>query len=138
MSQGGTLALLVSQGASLQSGREDPSVVLCYSCACLDQAIIFHLPCEARVARCGHWHQDPVSAWVFDAWKTCCSQPFPFSSLKAVSAWRVSHFTVLGHFTECTVSKSLPEKNTLPSLSCTLVCWRAFPHAATGSQLQGL
>lgn len=60
------------------------------------------------------------------------------SMVKAVAAWRWTDFAGLGLFTECTVSKSQLERVTLPCLSCTLGWWRAFPHAATGSQLQVL
>lgn len=45
-------------------------------------------------------------------------------------------FAGLGLSTECTISISPPERVALPSLSCALGWWRAFPHAETSSQLQ--
>lgn len=99
---------------------------------------LLHPPCRMRVASSLYWQKVLVSAWGYSDCKRCCTQTLPFPGVKAVSAWRWTHFAGLGHFTESTISKSYLKRIALPSLSCTLGCWRAFPHAATGSQSQGL
>lgn len=56
----------------------------------------------------------------------------------SVSTWRGTDFAGLRLSTEFTISKIPLERVTLPSLSCALGWWRAFPHAETSSQLQAL
>lgn len=56
----------------------------------------------------------------------------------SVTTWRGTDFPGLGLSTECTISQIPLKRAALPSLSCALGWWRAFPHAETSSQLQAV